>query len=40
MWYGANNGEPGSLRELLEDAESIKDYIRELYNFARDKVHG
>lgn len=29
-WYGANNGEPSSLRELLEDAEEIKKMIYAL----------
>lgn len=29
-WYGANRGEPSSLKELLEDAEAIAQEIKEL----------
>ena len=29
-WYGKNNGEPSSLRELLEDAEAIGKMIWDL----------
>ena len=29
-WYGANRGEPESLRDLLEDADAIDGMLREL----------
>lgn len=29
-WYGAERGEPSSLRELLDDAEAIKEMICSL----------
>lgn len=29
-WYGANNGEPSSIRELLDDADAIGEMIRKL----------
>lgn len=41
-WYGANCGEPSSLRDLLEDAEAIAQKIEELKkkvnNFIESKV--
>lgn len=30
-WYGANRGEPSSLRALLDDAEAIEEMIYSLY---------
>lgn len=30
MWYGANRGEPSSLRVLLDDAEGIDETLEEL----------
>ena len=42
FWYGANRGEPSSLKELLEDAEAIAQKIEELKrkvnNFIESKV--
>jgi hypothetical protein len=32
MWYGRNNGEPSSLRDLLDDAEAIDNMLKELYD--------
>ena len=29
-WYGANNGEPDSLRELLDDADAIKTMLCDM----------
>lgn len=29
-WYGAGNGEPSSLRQLLDDAEDIEEMIHDL----------
>lgn len=31
MWYGKNNGEPSSLRELLDDMEYVEKKLEELY---------
>ena len=31
-WYGANNGEPSSLRTLLDDAESIAEKLDKIAN--------
>lgn len=31
MWYGRNNGEPSSLRELLDDMEYVDDKLEKLY---------
>ena len=31
MWYGRNNGEPSSLRELLDDMEYVEKNLEELY---------
>lgn len=30
-WYGANRGEPNSLRVLLDDADAIKEMYGDLY---------
>ena len=35
MWYGANRGEPSSLRVLLDDADDILSNIEQLYEAIR-----
>lgn len=31
LWYGKNNGEPESLRDLLDDMEYVESKLEELY---------
>jgi hypothetical protein len=38
LWYGANRGEPGNLRDLLDDMEWIKERLAEL-NAEIQKIH-
>lgn len=35
MWYGANRGEPSSLRQLLDNSDDIDDTLKELGAFLR-----
>lgn len=37
-WYGAGRGEPSSLRELLDDAEAIKEMIYSLYQKLENNI--
>ena len=30
-WYGANRGEPSSMRDLLDDAEAIEEMYKDVY---------
>lgn len=35
MWYGANKGEPSSLRDLLDNSESIAESLNQMASILR-----